>query len=48
MRMFHRPAWFRGAKLNFAENLLFPAGVEVDPNGLAGIAATEIARENVT
>ncbi|KAK8189117.1 uncharacterized protein BKA78DRAFT_253134 [Phyllosticta capitalensis] len=48
MRMFPRPAWFRGAKLNFAENLLFPAGVEVDPNGLAVIAATEIARENVT
>ncbi|KAK7510551.1 acetoacetyl-CoA synthase [Phyllosticta citriasiana] len=47
-RMFPRPAWFGGAKLNFAENLLFPAGVEVDPNGVAVIAATETTRENVT
>ena len=45
--MFPRPAWFEGAKLNFAENLLFPTQ-HVDENSLAIIAATETTREEVT
>jgi acetoacetyl-CoA synthetase len=45
--MFPRPAFFEDAKLNFAENLLFPTQ-EIDPNGPALIAATETTRETVT
>ena len=45
--MFPRPDFFRGARLNFAENLLYP---ECNPNedSLAVIAATEVSRERVT
>jgi len=46
-RMWPRPSWFEGAKLNFAENLLFPIR-EVQANALAVIAATETGRESVT
>jgi len=52
--MFPRPAWFSGALLNFAENLLFPqlrdnGGDAVDENAVAVIAATEKdEREYVT
>ena len=45
--MFPRPAWFEGAKLNFAENLLFPTA-PVDEDSPAVIAATETARETVS
>ena len=45
--MWPRPAWFEGAKLNFAENLLFPTQ-EVAEDDVAIIAATETAREEVT
>lgn len=45
--MFPRPAFFEGARLNFAENLLYPTA-EMDPKDLAIIAATEIDREHVT
>ncbi|KAF2011452.1 acetoacetate-CoA ligase [Aaosphaeria arxii CBS 175.79] len=45
--MFPRPDFFKGATLNFAENLLFPTQ-EVDPDSPAIIAATEISRETVT
>ncbi|KAK5167567.1 uncharacterized protein LTR77_007266 [Saxophila tyrrhenica] len=45
--MFPRPTWFEGAKLNFAENLLFPTQ-EVKQDDLAIIAATEATREKVT
>ncbi|KAH7063531.1 hypothetical protein B0J12DRAFT_715951 [Macrophomina phaseolina] len=45
--MFPRPAFFSGAKLNFAENLLFP-GVDVDENSPAVIAATETSRQTVS
>lgn len=45
--MFPRPAFFPGATLNFAENLLFPTQ-EVDPESPAVIAATETLRETVT
>ncbi|ORY03219.1 hypothetical protein BCR34DRAFT_492562 [Clohesyomyces aquaticus] len=45
--MFPRPAFFEGAKLNFAENLLYPAE-DVDPEGSAIIAATETTREAVS
>ena len=45
--LFPRPSWFQGAKLNFAENLLFPVP-DVDENSPAVIAATETTRETVT
>ncbi|EGP90587.1 unnamed protein product [Zymoseptoria tritici ST99CH_3D1] len=45
--MFPRPAWFAGAKLNFAENLLFPTQ-SVDESSPAIIAATETTREIVS
>ncbi|KAF2703376.1 acetoacetate-CoA ligase [Pleomassaria siparia CBS 279.74] len=45
--MFPRPAFFEGATLNFAENLLFPTQ-DVDPGSPAIIAATETTRETVT
>ncbi|OJD30605.1 acetoacetate-ligase [Diplodia corticola] len=45
--MFPRPDFFRGAKLNFAENLLFP-NVAVDEHSPAVIAATETSRQTVT
>jgi acetoacetyl-CoA synthetase len=44
--MFPRPSWFEGARLNFAENLLFPT--DIDETGFAIIAATETTRETVT
>jgi acetoacetyl-CoA synthetase len=50
-RMFPRPEWFAGARLNFAENLLFPLlpeGAHVEEQGIAVIAATETTREEVT
>lgn len=42
--MFPRPEWFRGAKLNFAENLLFPrdrGGREPGEDAIAVVAVTE-------
>ncbi|TKX20971.1 malonamoyl-CoA synthetase-like protein [Elsinoe australis] len=45
--MFPRPAFFPGAELNFAENLLFPTQ-KVDPNSVAIISANEVTREQVT
>lgn len=39
--MFPRPDFFAGARLNFAENLLFPAGVVVDENAAAVLTASE-------
>lgn len=45
--IYPRPSWFSGAKLNFAENLLFPAK-QPDENGPAIIAATETSRETVS
>lgn len=45
--MFPRPVFFEKARLNFAENLLFPTQ-EVDPESIAIIAATETTRETVT
>lgn len=41
--MFPRPNFFAGARLNFAENLLFPANAEVNENAIAVITATEDA-----
>jgi acetoacetyl-CoA synthetase len=46
--MFPRPDFFSGARLNFAENLLFPANCSVDPSSTAIIAATESTREHVS
>ncbi|MCJ1263108.1 hypothetical protein MMC22_002978 [Lobaria immixta] len=45
--MFPRPPFFKGARLNFAENLLFPSSIS-DENSLAVIAVTEDSREQVT
>ena len=45
--MFPRPGWFPGARLNFAENLLFPIQ-PVDDNAIAVIAATETTREQIS
>ncbi|KAH0547505.1 hypothetical protein FGG08_000230 [Glutinoglossum americanum] len=45
--MFPRPEFFRGARLNFAENLLFPT-CTIDEDSLAVIAATEASREYVS
>jgi acetoacetyl-CoA synthetase len=45
--MFPRPAFFEGATLNFAENLLYPTQ-EVDSDAPAVIAVTETTRETVT
>jgi acetoacetyl-CoA synthetase len=39
--MFPRPDFFVGARLNFAENLLFPANADVDDSATAVITATE-------
>jgi acetoacetyl-CoA synthetase len=44
--MFPRPSWFEGARLNFAENLLFPS--HVDESQPAIFAATETSRETVS
>ena len=45
--MFPRQPWFAGAKLNFAENLLWPA-CGADAGAVAVIAATEAGREHIT
>ncbi|KAI7168621.1 hypothetical protein D0869_05502 [Hortaea werneckii] len=45
--MFPRPTWFDNARLNFAENLLYPTQ-QVDEDSPAVIAATETARETVS
>ncbi|KAI9779743.1 MAG: hypothetical protein M1839_007241 [Geoglossum umbratile] len=44
--IFPRPAFFQGARLNFAENLLFPT-CTIDEDRPAVIAATEESREYV-
>lgn len=49
--LFPRPEWFAGARLNFAENLLFPVlpgGKQVDEDAVAVLAATETGREEVS
>jgi acetoacetyl-CoA synthetase len=45
--MFPRPSFFKGARLNFAHNLLFPKA-NVDPNGLAIVVANEFERSTLT
>lgn len=45
--MFPRPSFFQGAKLNFAENLLYPA-CQPEDSTLAVLAASEDSREQVT
>lgn len=47
--MFPRPTFFSGSRLNFAENLLFPANApDLDADSPALIAATETTRETVS
>ncbi|KAL4934712.1 uncharacterized protein BDV17DRAFT_278796 [Aspergillus undulatus] len=45
--LFPRPQFFEGARLNFAENLLYPAN-SPDEDSLAIIGATEVDREYVS
>lgn len=45
--MWPRSVWFKGAKLNFAENLLFPMQ-NVSKNDIAVISVTETDREFIT
>ena len=46
--MFPRPAFFQGAKLNFAENLLFPAVIaKEDEDGIAVMNAPKFTRKSV-
>ncbi|KAL4816359.1 hypothetical protein BDW67DRAFT_190998 [Aspergillus spinulosporus] len=45
--LFPRPQYFEGARLNFAENLLYPA-CSPDENAVAIIAATEVDREYIS
>ncbi|KAG7139222.1 Malonamoyl-CoA synthetase vrtB like protein [Verticillium longisporum] len=40
--MYPRPDFFAGARLNFAENLLFPVNVDVSPDAVAIITTTEL------
>lgn len=46
-QMFPRPDFFSGARLNFAENLLFPQGRVPDPSAPALITATERPADTV-
>lgn len=46
--MFPRPNFFQGSLLNFAENLLYPANLTIDPDSPAIIAATESTRSTVS
>ncbi|KAF7865230.1 hypothetical protein EAF04_006207 [Stromatinia cepivora] len=46
--MFPRPNFFQGSLLNFAENLLYPANLSIDPDSPAIIAATESTRSTVS
>ncbi|KAJ5361345.1 hypothetical protein N7541_002189 [Penicillium brevicompactum] len=45
--LFPRPSFFEGSKLNFAENLLYPATAP-NENSVAIIGATEAAREFIS
>jgi len=46
--MFPRPDFFAGSLLNFAENLLYPANISVEPSSPAIISATESTRSTTT
>lgn len=40
--MYPRPDFFTGSLLNFAENLLFPAKTDINPDAVATITTTEL------
>lgn len=46
--MYPRPDFFQGARLNFAENLLYPANVDIDPSSPALISCTESTRQSTS
>lgn len=47
--MYPRPQFFTGARLNFAQNLLYPANfLTLDPNTPALLTATESTRKTIT
>lgn len=45
--LFPRPDFFAGSRLNFAENLLYPAKLNIDENSPALIEATEIGSSTI-
>ena|ERR1700712_1865050 len=46
--IFPRPDFFAGSRLNFAENLLYPANLEIDESSPAIIKATESDHFSIT
>jgi acetoacetyl-CoA synthetase len=46
--IFPRPDFFAGSRLNFAENLLYPANLKIDENSPAIIEATESGSSTIT
>jgi acetoacetyl-CoA synthetase len=46
--LFPRPEFFAGSRLNFAENLLYPANLTVDENSPAIIEATESEHSTIS
>lgn len=46
--MFPRPDFFAGSRLNFAENLLYPANIKIDPADPAIIEATENGSSSIS
>ncbi len=46
--MFPRPDFFTGSLLNFAENLLYPPNIIIQPNDIAIIASTESSNREIT
>lgn len=46
--LFPRPEFFAGSRLNFAENLLYPANLTIDEKSPAIIEATEIGNHEIT
>lgn len=46
--LFPRPDFFAGARLNFAENLLYPANLDIDENSTAIIEANETGHSSIS
>ncbi|KAK2629737.1 hypothetical protein QTJ16_000557 [Diplocarpon rosae] len=47
-KIYPRPDFFAGSRLNFAENLLYPANLVIDESSLAIIEATENGHSSIT
>jgi len=46
--MFPRPDFFESSLLNFAENLLYPPNISIQPSDIAIIASTESSNGEIT